>query len=286
MAEAAVGIIGGSGLYKMEGLTEVERIFVETPFGRPSDEIVIGETGGVRAAFLPRHGVGHPIMPTEINFRANIWALKSLGIDAVIGVTACGSLKEEIRPLDFVIVDQFFDRTSKRPSTFFGDGIVVHTSVADPFCPHLRELLLAACKRVGVRVHDGGTYVCIEGPQFSTKAESRVFRQLGFEVVGMTNVQEARLAREAELCYATICCVTDYDVWREAGAEVTITEVIENLMKNVGHATSVLKDVIPKIDDGRPCSCRESLKDAIITDRGLIPRRTRERVDLLINKYM
>jgi len=245
MARATVGVIGGSGLYRMEGLTDVERVSVNTPFGNPSDELVLGTLAGVKVAFLPRHGVGHRIMPTEINFRANIYALKSLGVNAVIGVTATGSLKEEIRPLDFVIIDQLFDRTFRRVGTFFGDGIVAHTSMAEPFCPNLRSLLVDACKRIDVRVHDGGTYVCIEGPQFSTRAESEAFRQLGFDVIGMTNVQEARLAREAEMCYATIACVTDYDVWREASEDVTIQEVIANLQKNVGNAMAVIRDVVP-----------------------------------------
>lgn len=286
MARATVGVIGGSGLYRMEGLTDVERVSVSTPFGDPSDELVLGALEGVKVAFLPRHGVGHRIMPTEINFRANIYALKSLGVDAVVGVTATGSLKEEIRPLDFVIIDQFFDRTHRRIGTFFGDGIVAHTCVAEPFCPVLRSLLLRACKRVGVRVHGGGTYVCIEGPQFSTRAESEAFRQLGFDVIGMTNVQEARLAREAEMCYATIACVTDYDVWREATDDVTIQEVIENLQKNVGHAIAVIKDVVPKIEETRDCSCRDALKDAIITAPELISDDTKRRLGPLFSKYV
>ncbi|MCD6328717.1 S-methyl-5'-thioadenosine phosphorylase [bacterium] len=286
MARAEVGIIGGSGLYKMDGLVDVERISVETPFGAPSDQIVLGTLDGVRVAFLPRHGIGHRIMPSEINFRANIYAMKSLGVDAVIGVTATGSLKEEIKPLDFVIIDQLFDRTTKRVSTFFGDGIVAHTCVAEPFCPELRSLLVSACRRANLRVHDGGAYVCIEGPQFSTKAESGFFRQLGFDVIGMTNVQEARLAREAEICYATIACVTDYDVWREATEAVTIQEVIANLQKNVGNAIAVLRDVVPKVSEGRKCLCRSSLKDAVITDRDLVSDEIRQRLGLLIDKYM
>ncbi len=286
MARATVGVIGGSGLYKMEGLTDVERVSVNTPFGDPSDELVLGTLAGVKVAFLPRHGVGHRIMPTEINFRANIYALKSLGVDAVVGVTATGSLKEEIRPLDFVIIDQLFDRTFRRVGTFFGDGIVAHTSMAEPFCPNLRNLLVEACKRIDVRVHDGGTYVCIEGPQFSTRAESEAFRQLGFDVIGMTNVQEARLAREAEMCYATIACVTDYDVWREASEDVTIQEVIANLQKNVGAAMAVIRDVVPRIDEARRCACREALKYAIITGREHISDDIRRRLGLLIDKYM
>ncbi len=286
MARATVGVIGGSGLYRMEGLTDVERVSVNTPFGNPSDELVLGTLAGVKVAFLPRHGVGHRIMPTEINFRANIYALKSLGVNAVIGVTATGSLKEEIRPLDFVIIDQLFDRTFRRVGTFFGDGIVAHTSMAEPFCPNLRNLLVDACKRIDVRVHDGGTYVCIEGPQFSTRAESEAFRQLGFDVIGMTNVQEARLAREAEMCYATIACVTDYDVWREASEDVTIQEVIANLQKNVGNAMAVIRDVVPRIDEARRCVCREALKYAIITGREHISDDIRRRLGLLIDKYM
>jgi len=286
MARATVGVIGGSGLYRMEGLADVERVSVSTPFGDPSDELVVGTLEGVSVAFLPRHGVGHRIMPTEINFRANIYALKSLGVDAVVGVTATGSLKEEIRPLDFVICDQLFDRTHCRVGTFFGDGVVAHTSMAAPFCPDLRNLLVDACKRIDVRVHDGGTYVCIEGPQFSTRAESQAFRQLGFDVIGMTNVQEARLAREAEMCYATIACVTDYDVWREASEDVTIQEVIANLQKNVGAAMDVIKDVVPRIDEARSCACREALKYAIITGREHITDDIRRRLGPLIDKYM
>lgn len=286
MARATVGVIGGSGLYRMEGLTGVERVSVRTPFGAPSDELIVGTLDGVKVAFLPRHGVGHRIMPTEINFRANIYALKSLGVDAVIGVTATGSLKEEIRPLDFVIIDQLFDRTYRRVGTFFGDGIVAHTSMAEPFCPSLRRLLVDACKRIDVRVHDRGTYVCIEGPQFSTRAESQAFRQLGFDVIGMTNMQEARLAREAEMCYATVACVTDYDVWREATEDVSIQEVIANLQKNVGNAMAVIKDVVPRIDEARSCACREALKYAIITGREHISDDVRKRLGLLIDKYL
>ncbi|HUT04079.1 MAG TPA: S-methyl-5'-thioadenosine phosphorylase [bacterium] len=286
MVRATVGIIGGSGLYKMEGLTDVERVKVSTPFGKPSDELVLGTLEGVRVAFLPRHGVGHRIMPSEINFRANIYALKSLGVNAVIGVTATGSLKEEIRPLDFVVIDQLFDRTYRRIGTFFGNGIVAHTSMAEPFCPVLRGFLVEACKRIDVRVHDGGTYVCIEGPQFSTRAESNAFRQLGFDVIGMTNMQEARLAREAQMCYATIACVTDYDVWRDATEDVTIQEVIANLNKNVGNAMAVIRDVVPRIDDARRCGCREALKSAIITGREHISDEIRERLGFLINEYL
>ena len=286
MARAAVGVIGGSGLYKMEGLTGIERVSVRTPFGDPSDDLIVGTLDGVKVAFLPRHGVGHRIMPTEINFQANIYALKSLGVGAVIGVTATGSLKEEIRPLDFVIIDQLFDRTHRRVGTFFGDGIVAHTSMAEPFCPCLRRLLVDACKRIDVRVHDGGTYVCIEGPQFSTRAESEAFRQLGFDVIGMTNVQEARLAREAEMCYATVACVTDYDVWREATEDVSIQEVIANLQKNVGNAMAVIRDVVPRINEARSCACREALKYAIITGREHISDDVRKRLGPLIGKYL
>ena len=286
MAKATVGVIGGSGLYEMKGLTGIERVRVRTPFGSIADALTLGKLEGVKVAFLARHGFGHRIMPSEINFRANIYALKSLGVKAVIAVTATGSLKEEIRPLDFVIVDQLFDRTYRRVGTFFGEGIVAHTSMAEPFCPCLRRLLVDACKRIEVRVHDGGTYVCIEGPQFSTRAESNVHRQLGFDVVGMTNVQEARLAREAEMCYATIACVTDYDVWREATEDVTIKEVIANLEKNVGNAMAVIRDVIPRIEDSRSCACREALKSAIITGHDYIPYESRKRLNLLIRKYL
>ena len=286
MSRASVGVIGGSGLYRMEGLSQVEWVQVDTPFGKPSEKIVVGMLEGRNVAFLPRHGIGHRILPSQINFRANIYALKSLGVDAILAVTAVGSLREEIRPLDIVIVDQFFDRTSARVGTFFGDGIVAHTCVADPFCPYLRKLLVEACKELHVAAHNGGTYVCIEGPQFSTRAESETFRKLGFDVIGMTNVQEARLAREAEICYATIACVTDYDVWREPSEDVTIQQVVQNLNKNVKTAIQILRRVISQISQERDCSCREALRDAIITARDKIDDETRARLGLLVSKYL
>ena len=286
MSRASVGVIGGSGLYRMEGLSQVEWVQVDTPFGKPSEKIVVGMLEGRNVAFLPRHGIGHRILPSQINFRANIYALKSLGVDAILAVTAVGSLREEIRPLDIVIVDQFFDRTFARVGTFFGDGIVAHTCVADPFCPYLRKLLVEACKELHVAAHNGGTYVCIEGPQFSTRAESETFRKLGFDVIGMTNVQEARLAREAEICYATIACVTDYDVWREPSEDVTIQQVVQNLNKNVKTAIQILRRVISQISQERDCSCREALRDAIITARDKIDDETRARLGLLVSKYL
>jgi len=286
MSRASVGVIGGSGLYRMEGLSQVEWVQVDTPFGKPSEKIAVGMLEGRNVAFLPRHGIGHRILPSQINFRANIYALKSLGVDAILAVTAVGSLREEIRPLDIVIVDQFFDRTSARVGTFFGDGIVAHTCVADPFCPYLRKLLVEACKELHVAAHNGGTYVCIEGPQFSTRAESETFRKLGFDVIGMTNVQEARLAREAEICYSTIACVTDYDVWREPSEDVTIQQVVQNLNKNVKTAIQILRRVISQISQERDCSCREALRDAIITARDKIDDETRARLGLLVSKYL
>jgi len=285
-AKAKVGIIGGSGLYEIEGLTDIEEVCVETPFGAPSEAITIGTLEGVRVAFLPRHGKGHRIMPTELPVRANIYALKSLGVERIISVSACGSMKEEIAPLDIVIPDQLFDRTKARVSTFFGNGLVVHISFAEPFCPELSKLLYEAAVEVGARVHKGGTYLCIEGPQFSTRGESRIYRSWGVDVIGMTAIPEAKLAREAEICYATLALVTDYDVWHEAEEPVTVEMVVQNLLQNVATARRVIRAVLPKIPAQRDCVCATALRDAIITQPERIPTEVREKLSLLVGKYL
>ena len=286
MAKARIGVIGGSGLYELEGLTDIEEVRVQTPFGDPSDAIVIGTLEGVRVAFLPRHGRGHRITPTELPVRANIYALKSLGVERIIAVSACGSMKEEIAPLDIVIPDQLFDRTRLRPNTFFGDGLVVHVAFADPFCPDLSRWLHEAAQEVGARVHTGGTYVCIEGPQFSTKAESRIYRQWGVDIIGMTAIPEAKLAREAEICYGMIALVTDYDVWHETEEPVTAEMVVRNLLQNVETAKRVLKAAIPRIAEERTCECATALSVAIQTARDRIPAEVKERLALLVGKYL
>jgi len=286
MSEANIGVIGGSGLYEMEGLAEIEEVRVETPFGEPSEAITIGTLEGVRVAFLPRHGKGHRIMPTELPVRANIYALKSLGVERIISVSACGSMKEEIAPLDIVIPDQLFDRTRARPTTFFGGGLVIHISFDEPFCPELSGLLYEAAKEVGARVHKGGTYICIEGPQFSTKGESRIYRQWGVDVIGMTAIPEAKLAREAEICYATLAMVADYDVWHEVEEPVTVEMVVRNMLQNVVMAKRVIRAALPKIPAQRDCLCATALRDAIITQRERIPAEVREKLALLVGKYL
>ena len=290
MPQATIGVIGGSGLYGMEGMTDIEEVAVQTPFGNPSDVITVGKVEGVSMAFLPRHGRGHRISPTEIPVRANIWALKSLGVEWVISVSAVGSLREHIAPRDLIIPDQLFDRTKSRVNTFYEGGIVVHCTFAEPFCPTLSELLLESASELrDVKVHAGGTYVCIEGPLFSTKAESRVYRSWGMDIIGMTALPEAKLAREAELCYATIACATDYDVWHESEESVTVEMVIGNLSANVANAQRILRLVAQKIPADRSantCGCPSALEDAILTDRSLIPEEVKERYSLLIGKYL
>lgn len=287
MEKINIGVIGGSGLYQMEGLEEIEKRQVSTPFGLPSDDIVIGSLGGKKVAFLPRHKRGHCLMPAEVNSRANIYALKSLGVERIIGVSAVGSLKEEIKPLDIVIPDQLFDRTkSTRQHTFLGEGIVGHISFADPYCPQLSKLFFDVGKASGYSIHQRGTYICIEGPQFSTRAESNIYRQWGCDIIGMTNLPEAKLAREAEICYATLALVTDYDVWHVAEEDVTIEMVINNLMKNVEYAKNIIKGVLSQISDTRQCSCASALKDSIITKPELIPQNTKEKLKLLIGEYL
>ena len=255
MRGGAVGVIGGSGLYELEGLTNVRWRRVRTPFGDPSDEFCTGELEGRPVVFLPRHGRGHRLTPTELNFRANVWGLKSLGVERIVSVSAVGSMREDIRPLDLVIPGQFVDLTKRRVSSFFGEGIVAHVGMADPVCGQLSDVLDKAARATGSRVHRGGTYVCIEGPQFSTRAESRVYRSWGVDVIGMTNMPEAKLAREAELCYATLALATDYDVWHETHAAVSVEAVVANLLKNVATAKDVLRRVIPSIGAERTCEC-------------------------------
>jgi 5'-methylthioadenosine phosphorylase len=289
MPQAKIGVIGGSGLYRMEQMTEVEEVRVSTPFGDPSDVITIGNVGGVSMAFLPRHGRGHRFSPTEIPVRANIWALKSLGVEYVISVSAVGSLRERIAPRDLVIPDQFFDRTKSRVNSFFEGGIVVHCTFADPVCPHLSALLYDSEQQLGdVKVHKGGTYVCMEGPLFSTRAESNFYRQAGMDVIGMTALPEAKLAREAELCYATIACATDYDCWHESEESVSVELVLGNLNANVTNAQRILLDVAGKIPTDRAqwdCGCANALATAVITDRAQIPPAVLEKYSLFLGKY-
>ncbi len=279
-----LAVIGGSGLYSMEGLHEVRTQAVRTPFGPPSDDIVIGTLEGTRMAFLPRHGRGHRINPSEVNHRANIYALKTLGVEQIISVSACGSLREDLRPRDMVFPDQIFDRTKSRASTFFEKGIVAHVGVANPYCPVLSSVLFHAATNLGFRTHKGGTYVCIEGPQFSTKAESKVYRSMGFSVIGMTNVPEFKLAREAEICYASVALVTDYDVWHEEA--VTVDMVIGNLNANTANVKELLKAAAGKVERERRCECASALQYAILTDRKKIPAKVKKILKPLVAKYL
>jgi 5'-methylthioadenosine phosphorylase len=285
VSDLAIGVIGGSGLYELPGLTDVRWRRVRTPFGDPSDEFCVGRLDDRLVVFLPRHGRGHRIMPSELNFRANIWGLKSLGVAWVVSVSAVGSMKEAIRPLDLVVPDQFFDFTKRRVSSFFGDGVVAHVGMADPVCPHLASALEKAARETGATVHRGGTYVCIEGPQFSMRAESRIFRSWGVDVIGMTNMPEAKLAREAELCYATLALATDYDVWHESHDAVTVEAVVQNLHRNVEIAKDALRRLIPAIMPPRTCPCPSLLANAVITQPAAFPLATRRRLDLLLGKY-
>jgi 5'-methylthioadenosine phosphorylase len=286
MAEATIGVIGGSGLYEIEGLTDIEEYDVSTPFGSPSDPVVVGTLREKRVAFLPRHGRGHRILPGEVNVRANIYALKRLGVERIIAVNACGSMKESIAPSDIVIPDQIIDRTKERASTFFGNGLVVHVSFADPFCPHLSDVLYEAATKTGAKVHKGGTYVCIEGPRFSTKAESKLFRSWGADVIGMTAIPEAVLAREAEICYASLSLSTDYDVWHETEAPVTADMVVQTVLKNVETAKKAITEAVPLLPSARECGCDTALSVAIQTARDRIPGRVRQELELLLGKYL
>ena len=286
MEKISIGIIGGSGLYQMAGLADLKEISLETPFGRPSDNFVTGTLEGKRIAFLARHGRGHYILPSELNFRANIYAMKKLGVERIISASAVGSLKEEHKPLDILVPDQFFDRTCGRISTFFGEGLVVHVSFAHPVCPHLSDKLVKAGKASGVTVKRGGTYLCMEGPAFSTVAESNVYRSWNMDIIGMTNLQEAKLAREAEICYVTMALVTDYDCWHPGHEAVTVDQVIAVLNRNSENAQRLIRETVRQLNGERPCKCGSALKSAILTDRTKIPATTREKLKLLIGKYI
>lgn len=281
-----VGVIGGSGLYEMEGLTDVQSVKVDTPFGAPSDEYITGMLGDVKMVFLPRHGRGHRLTPSEVNYRANIYGMKKLGAEWVISVSAVGSMKKEIHPGHIVIVDQFFDRTKGRQSSFYCNGVVGHVEFADPVCPDLSNVLHGAAKAAGATVHKGGTYICIEGPQFSTRAESNIYRSWGVDVIGMTNIPEAKLAREAEICYATVALSTDYDCWHETEESVTLDAIMSIIKANVAMAKDIIRKAVPVITGTRACKCATALKYATVTDPRTIPARTREDLDLLIGKYL
>ncbi len=281
-----IGILGGSGLYDMDGLTDVDEVSVGTPFGAPSDAYRTGSIAGRRVAFLARHGRGHLIGPSEINFRANIFGFKKLGVERILSASAVGSLKEEHHPLDILVPNQFFDRTRTRISTFFGDGLVAHVSFADPICQELSQWVIDAGAQTGIPVKPGGTYLCMEGPQFSTIAESTVYRSWGMDIIGMTNLQEAKLAREAEMCYTTIALVTDYDCWHPQHHAVTVNEIIANLQKNSMHAQQIIREAVGLIPDERTCACQDALRHALITDPARIPAETKQRLSLLIDKYV
>ncbi len=283
--QAQIGVIGGSGLYSMPGFEAQQELRIETPWGDPSDAYIVGKLAGRDVAFLARHGRGHRLMPSELNFRANIWGMKKLGVERIISLSAVGSLKEEHRPLDFVIPDQFFDRTRGRASTFFGDGLVAHISFAHPVCPQLSDLLVQACRTSGVTVKKGGTYLCMEGPAFSTVAESNVYRSWGMDVIGMTNLQEAKLAREAEICYVTVAMVTDYDCWHPHHDAVTVSEIVANLQKNAENAAKVVRAAVEAMPAERNCKCGSALAHALITDKSAVPAATRKKLELLIGKY-
>lgn len=281
-----LGIIGGSGLYEMEGLSDIESKKVPTPFGDPSDEVLTGVLGETRMAFLPRHGKGHRILPSEINYRANVFAMKALGVDSIIAVSAVGSMKEEIRPGDMVVPHQFIDRTKGRPSTFFGDGIAAHVAFADPVCHSLADLLAESVTSDGEAVHQGGTYICMEGPQFSTRAESFLYRSWGVDVIGMTNIPEAKLAREAEMCYATLALATDYDCWHDTEEDVSVEAILEIMHKNVEAAKRIIAKTAAGIGQRKTCGCGDALKFAIVTDPAAIPEGTKRKLEPIVGKYL
>jgi 5'-methylthioadenosine phosphorylase len=286
LPQAEIGIIGGSGLYHMPGLTKVKEVRIKTPFGAPSDAYVCGTLEGRKVAFLARHGRGHRLLPSELNFRANIHGFKQLGVERIVSISAVGSLKEEHKPLEFVIPDQFFDRTRHRIDTFFGNGIVAHISFADPICAELASVVASASNKVGVVAKRGGTYLCMEGPQFSTKAESNVYRSFGMDVIGMTNLQEAKLAREAELCYVTVAMVTDYDCWHPHHDSVTVDQVVAVLVKNAENATKVVRATVASMPQDRSCKCGSALAHAILSDRDKIPTATKQKLRLILGKYL
>jgi 5'-methylthioadenosine phosphorylase len=284
--QAEIGIIGGSGLYSMNGLTKTREVHVKTPFGEPSDAIVLGVLEGKRVAFLARHGRGHRILPSEINFRANVYAMKLLGVERIVSVSAVGSLMEDLQPGEFLVPDQFVDRTKNRVSTFFGEGLVAHVGFDKPTCGQVSGVLADASVHCGVMVHRRGTYVCIEGPQFSTLAEANMHRQLRFEVIGMTNVTEAKLAREAEICYATIAMITDFDCWHPEHESVTASEIIATLVQNAENAQRVLREAVRAMPEERNCKCGAALKHALVTDMKLVPKATKKKLDAIIGKYI
>jgi len=285
MEKVKIAIIGGTGLYRIEDFKIIDRINIDTPFGKPSDKITIGSYKDNTVAFLPRHGIEHRLLPTEIPVKANIWALKKLGVERIISVSAVGSLKEEIRPRDIVIPDQIIDRTKERANSFFGNGIVGHVSFAEPFCIELSNILYNTAKKLGFRVHKDQTYVCMEGPLFSTKAESNMYRAWGGGIIGMTAIPEAKLAREAEICYATIAIPTDYDCWKVSEESVTIEMVVENLNANTDTAKSIIKSVIERIPEKRNCGCKDAASHAIITDKDSIPESAKKSLDIFYGKY-
>ncbi len=285
MSEVPIGVVGGSGLYSMTGLEVLEERVVETPFGPPSDPFVIGDLEGRRVAFLARHGRGHRILPSEINFRANIFGFKVLGVEWLVSVSAVGSMRERYAPTHVVVPDQFFDRTRHRADTFFGEGLVAHVSMADPICPELAQVLCDCAVAAGATVHPGGTYLCMEGPQFSTRAESMIYRQWGVDVIGMTNLQEARLAREAEMSYASLAMVTDYDCWHEDEDDVEVASVLEVLRQNAWMGQEIVKRSVREIDLSAPCPWADCLSNAIISDRNAVPMETRERLAPIVGKY-
>jgi 5'-methylthioadenosine phosphorylase len=286
VARADVGVIGGSGLYEIDGLTDLEHIDVSTPFGNPSDTLTLGTLGGIKVAFVPRHGRGHRLLPSEVPYRANIFALKSLGVTQVISASAVGSLREELQPMEMVVPEQIFDRTKARASTFFGDGIVAHIAFADPFCHQIAEELVSASEMVVERTHAGGTYVCMEGPAFSTYAESVTYKQLGFDIIGMTAVPEAKLAREAEMCYAVLAQVTDYDCWHESHESVSSDLVMANVARNVVNAKSIIRQVLPRLREIEDCSCRHALEGAIATAPEAISEEARKRLEPLLTQSL
>jgi len=286
MPQAKIGVIGGTGLYDIEGLTDIKEVDIKTPFGKPSDAIGIGKLEGVGIAFLPRHGKGHRISPTDVPYRANIYALKSLGVEHIIAINSVGSFKEEIKPGDLVIPDQLIDRTRSRVNSFFGEGIVAHVSFAEPFCPVLSQTLCQAAKEVGASVHLNGTYVCMEGLAFSTRAESRLYRSWGADVIGMTALPEAKLAREAEICYAIIACVTDYDSWKELSEPVTVDVILDVLHQNIDIAKKIIKLAVSRIPDKRDCDCATAMQSAMATAQEFIPDEQKKKLNLLIGKYL
>jgi 5'-methylthioadenosine phosphorylase len=282
----SIGVIGGSGLYEMEGLTQVKRVRVSTPFGKPSDDYIVGTLFGSRVAFLPRHGRGHRIMPSDINYRANIFGMKKLGAERIISVSAVGSMREEIKPGDIVIPDQFYDHTKHRRSTFFGDGVVAHVGMAEPVCAALCAALIETGTRIGATVHRGGTYLCMEGPQFSTRAESLIYRTWNVDVIGMTNATEAKLAREAEMCYSTIALATDYDCWHHSEETVTVEAVLAVMKKNIETSKAIIRETVKTLAKTTNCSCGGALRNAIMTPEKLIPAKTKKALAPIIGKYL